>query len=1146
MSRTRIVLLSVVILGFCSMLFGQTQQGRIVGRVTDSSGAIVPKAKVTITDVATGIARVLETNGAGDYVAPNLNPAIYSVAAEMTGFQKIVRTGVRLEVASNLRIDFELKPGGEAQSIEVTGEQQLVDTVTDTLGGTLTNRAINELPLQGRDIQNLLALRPGVQRSPGGGFLSVTSNGNRSEDNNFMVDGVDNNDPYYGDTVFNGVGVQGTPATHLPLDAIQEFNTQENQGAEYGWKPGVVVNVGLKGGTNQFHGTTYYFHRNAALDARNFFNQEPQPASALLLHQYGASAGGPIIKDKWFIFGVYEGVRHKVGNPFNASSPVTTSLLAQGKPASYALQYSLPDAIAACTLAGTCNPLSLKLATLFLPNPGNAAAIAADDDPTGHNFDFKNFNREDNFVIKSDFNITKSQVLSGRWVYGNSDQTEEDGIALRPEWLSLATTKNTVVGVNWTWTPNARWVNQATFGFNNMWQSINTADYNVDITTAYGINTGITDPKLGGLPCIIFTVFDNLGGGCGWPLSTTPNFNYQFGDNISWSRGKHQFQFGGEFRHGGTENYRATNARGRIRFRSLTNFLTGTVRDGQLQQGDPQRHVTMNGYAGFIRDDWRVSKRLSLNLGLRYDIQTPIKEENDLIANFIPTRGLVQVGNGIDSPYNTQWTNFSPRFGFAWDMFGSGKTVLRGGTALIYEVPPIRMFISGTGLNSNPTGAVGVNTGNINVTSRTLSGDPTDGEINWSLAGPVFTATGNALTCSVDGQCDVLGVLPDIKTPRVFSWNVNIQHQLTNSTVLQVAYVGQKGINLYSHRDINQVDPNNPDEIDQDHPETVGRPFAANCPSAVSDDGTPYGLGRGGPCFPWVGYAVMVENLGSSIYNGLQVTLTQRSWKGLDFLMGYTYAHAIDNGTSNQGSDAPQDAFNYRAIRGNGDNDIRHRFTLAMTYNLPERNAPLGLLKGWQATSIVTLQGGKPYDPFDGSNDISGTFTYGFEHWNFAGDPHDMKTSIRGIPYFSGDSFGPGAVPDFPGQVVNNPSCLAHASLSQLQEFGCYQMGSAVMTPQEPFTFGNMGRNILRGPSFYNWDMSVTKLVKFTDRVQMQVRAEFFNVLNHPNFYQSSATSRVASGTVGTLVFTPDVFQANPVVGSGGSRHVQLGLKIIW
>jgi len=1105
MVRTRWGLLLGFILAFSSMLFGQTQQGRIVGRVTDSTGAVVSNAKVTITDTGTGVSRNLETNAAGDYVAPNLNPGVYSITAEMAGFQKVVRTNVRVEVATNQRIDFALKPGDVAETVQVTGEQAAIDTVTDVLGGTLTNRQINELPLQGRDIQNLLALRPGVQRSPGGGFLSVTSNGNRAEDNNYLIDGVDNNDPYYGDTVFNGVGVLGTPATHLPLDAIQEFNTSQNQGADYGWKPGVVVNVGLKSGTNQVHGTGYYFHRNAALDARNYFNPEPQETAALLLHQFGGSLGGPIVKDRWFIFGNYEGVRHKVGNPFLTSTPVTTSLVAQGWSPADAVQYSLPDAIAACTTAGTCNPLSLRLAQLFPTNPGNAAAIAAGDDPTGINLNLKNLNREDNFVIKSDYNLSPRQVISGRFVYGNSAQTEEDGIFMRPEFLSLATTKSSIFGVNWTWNPNARWTNQAAFGYNNMWQAISTADHNVDAATAYGINTGITNPKLGGMPCIIFTVFDNLGGSCSWPLETTPNFNYTFTDTLSWSKGAHQIQFGGEIRHGGTDNFRASNARGRIRFRTLTNFLEGTVRDGALQQGDPTRHVTLNGFAGFVRDTWRVSNRVSLDLGLRYDVQTPIKEERDLLANFLPDRGLVQVGKGIDSLYHTQYTNFSPRVGVAWDVYGTGKTVFRAGTGLIYEVPPIRMFVLGGGFNVSPVG-------DITAFSKTLA----KSDINWSLAGPVFTLGGSGVQpCTASSRCDIMAVLPDLKTPRVLSWNANIQQALSKSTTLQVAYVGQTGINLFSHRDINQVDPSLGDTQ-----------FALNCPVA---DG---GIGRGGPCFQQFGYVNMIENLGRSNYNSLQVTFTQKSFKGLDMLLGYTWAHALDNGTSNLSSDVPQDAFNYDANYGNGNADIRHRLTMALTYNLPEKNGAFGLLKGWQLTSIATLQSGLPYDPFDASNDISETATLGFERWNFTGNPSDMKASVKGIPYFADGSV--------------NPACVAQASIAQLQQYGCYQMGSAVMTPQEPGTFGNMRRNILRTPGFYNWDASVTKLVKFNERLNMQLRAEFFNVLNHANFYASSATSRVASGTVGTLVFTPDVFQANPVVGSGGSRHIQLGVKFIF
>jgi hypothetical protein len=380
----------------------QSNQGRIVGRVTDATGAMVPGASVVILNMETGIKRELETNSAGEYVAPNLNPGMYDVTASAATFKRFQRRGIRLEVASNVGVDFQLTPGQISETVEVTGEQPAIDTITDTLGGIMSNTLINELPLQGRDFQNLLELRPGIQRTPGGGFHSVTTNGNRFEDNNYTVDGTDDNDIYYGESVINDAGVSGTPASHLPLDAIQEFNTQENQSAEYGWKPGAVINVGLKSGSNNVHGTGYYFHRNSALDARNYFNPGPQPVSDLLLHQFGASAGGPIIKDKWFIFGNYEGVRHKVGNPFNVDSPVTTSI---GDPA-----LSLPDAEAAAGCPALCSPVSLQLAQLFLNNPGSTVSSAA---PTSINFNFNNVNREDNFVLKSDYHLNKNHIISG-------------------------------------------------------------------------------------------------------------------------------------------------------------------------------------------------------------------------------------------------------------------------------------------------------------------------------------------------------------------------------------------------------------------------------------------------------------------------------------------------------------------------------------------------------------------------------------------------------------------------------------------------------------------------------------------------------------------------------------------------------------
>jgi len=248
------------------------------------------------------------------------------LVVEATGFKKVERSGVQLEVAKDIRLDLTMQPGSVSETVTVTEQLPLVETTNDTLGGTFANKSINDLPLNGRDFQNLVVLRPGVQRSSGGGFLSISSNGNRPEDNNFIFDGTDNNDPYYGTTVINAEGVQGTPGTILPIDAIQEFNAQENPPAEYGWKPGAIVNLGIKSGTNDIHGTAYLFERNNAFDARNYFNPAPGPQRALRQHQFGGSIGGPIVKNKTFFFGAYEGIRAQVANSNGALVPASVGL----------------------------------------------------------------------------------------------------------------------------------------------------------------------------------------------------------------------------------------------------------------------------------------------------------------------------------------------------------------------------------------------------------------------------------------------------------------------------------------------------------------------------------------------------------------------------------------------------------------------------------------------------------------------------------------------------------------------------------------------------------------------------------------------------------------------------------------------------
>src|SRR5437588_9742911 len=324
----------------CLPLLSQTYTSRILGTVTDASGAALKGATVTITDEQRGVTRTLNTDDAGVYVAPNLDPGSYKVRAEAKGFKTVERQNVVLEVAKNALIDFALQPGNVTETVVVNSEIPLLNTVSSTLGGTLSNKEINDLPLNGRNYENLLQLRPGVIRYPGGGFSTTSSNGLRAEDNAYLIDGLFNSEPFSGQSIINGAGIAGDSATILPIDSIQEFNLQQNPPAEFGWKPGAIVNVGLKAGTNHIHGTAYAFGRDPPFDARNYFNPVGTPKQPRNLEQFGGTVGGPIVKERLFYFGAYEGQRYEVGNITQLSTPATVSLGAD--PAR-----SLVDAIAA-------------------------------------------------------------------------------------------------------------------------------------------------------------------------------------------------------------------------------------------------------------------------------------------------------------------------------------------------------------------------------------------------------------------------------------------------------------------------------------------------------------------------------------------------------------------------------------------------------------------------------------------------------------------------------------------------------------------------------------------------------------------------------------------------------------------------------
>jgi hypothetical protein len=1139
----------------------QTSEGGVLGEVRDSSGAAVAGAIVTVTETAQGVSRTTLTNADGEFAMHQLEPGSYTVAATARGFKRAEASAVQVEVSRAVRVDLRLDPGAVNETVEVKDEAPLTDTGDTTLNGVLTNKAINDLPLQGRDFQNLLPLHPGVQRTPGGGFHSVTSNGNRPDDNNFFIDGADDNDAYYGETVVNDAGISGTPSSHLPLDSIQEFNTQEGPDANYGVKPGVVMNIGLKSGNNGLHGSAYYFHRNSALDARNFYAPAPDPVPALLLHQFGASLGGPIQKDKWFYFVNYEGVRDKVGNPGNVDSPVTTSLVGRLDPSIGAPEdYSIFDALAQCKANGNCSPTSVSLAKYFYPNPGFTASAT---DPALIDFDFNNRNREENLVAKTDYVLNAQNTFSARFIYANTTEVEEDAEPIAPEFLSTASPITQVFGVGWVWTPNARWVNEARFSYNRFNEAIAPVDHNVNPTT-YGINTGVTDPRLFGMPRINPSdgLMNYLGGNSSWPLDTTPSGTQSVSDTVSYTKGRHTIQFGGSFRRGNVDYYRAQYGRGRVDWDSLEDFVDGNtdgVDEWRLLYGNPHRDLSIKSFGMFLQDAYRIKPRMILNLGLRYDITFPIKDAHNQLANFIPSEGIVQVGDGISQPYPTRYNNVSPRVGVAWDIFGTGRTVLRVAGGLIFDQPSIRTFaFNGGGLNLNPSGIPGVTPGNGSITSFLV--ESFDGtQLGWDGGGPVFPQAAGQ-QCKRSSPCDVFGVAPNLTTPYVANWNFNIQQALTPTTLLQVAYVANHGFNLYSVTDPNQADPTASANCilatgvaagypgasaiyggDYSDCEQAAKPFTTNCASGT------------GPCLPYVGFESLLANKGYSDYNSLQVTFTKRYAHGLYLLAGYTWGHAIDTSTNNVASASgvfPQDSRNYAGNRGNGDFDIRNRFTIALTYDLPSIKGHWQMLDGWQIATVAMLEAGEPYTLLDGVDDVSATGEL-VDRWNIGGPAKNVHWSPNTpLDYISWDTFSL----DGNGNVNGgNAQCIAAAgpnnqlALNMLGNYGCYIAGSTVLTPPALGTFGNMGRNIFRGPGFRNWDLSIIKNFKLNDHFRMQLRGEFYNVLNHPNFDDLTLNNDL-SGTdsVGTTAYTPDVGESNPVIGSGGSRHVQVGLKLIW
>ena len=1096
----------IAMLLFSGPVFAQSFRGLIRGSVRDAGGALLPGAKVTAKNNATGLNRKAQTGLDGGYVMAELPAGVYVVTAEATGLAPVAQNVV-VNVGLDTTADFDLADiRKHVESLTVTEAAPLVEATRDVLGEVVDRRLVSDLPLNGRDFGKLVALVPGATVEPSGvaaiqsGFGQFSINGSRDRSNNYTLDGTDNNDPFFNNSAFNQTGIGGAPASVLPIEAIQEFNLQSNFSAEYGRNTGSVVNIVTRSGTNQLHGSVFEFLRNDVFDARNYFNRPVDflgdriPKSEFRNNQFGVALGGPVIKDKTFLFGAYEGQRERVTSDFTFFAP-TQQQIANAQ--AIAQQGGTPSNGPA--IPGGFTPSSALTAIL-----GQFPKASGSNNVVGGVHDT---NSVDSFIAKVDHQVTSAEYLTGRYAFARSQQQFPlGGLGFGAgsrlgQFAQSSPTRVQLISISLLSSLSSTRINEVRFGYSRYRTSFTALDANTDYS-APNLNFGTG--KLG-LPEIDFSgTFDNLGATAfSIPRGRTSQ-TFQILDNFTWVAGRHTVKFGGEYRRAIIDSFNDNLERGLFSFGaeseanlfacSGSNSLPGCNDLGtqtlvayyfgdtfpSADSGNTQRTTYNNGLSFFVQDDFRARPNFTLNLGLRWEYFGPLSEAHNLISNLGQDGNLALVGtDGLKHAYNRDLNNFGPRIGFAWNVLS--KTVMRGDYGIYYDYIPqdllVANFTNSAGLVTNPIGPKA-------VVSLAGSYDPT--AFNGSnVGGTVFTIPSPYPTTPAGGA-DIFVTPRNLVTPYMQNWNLNLERELADGVALQLGYIGSKGTKLVRLRDANQPDVNG---------------------------------NRNN--FPQYGFVDQFATISSSVYHALQATLRTRAWHGVSGFAGYTWSKSLDD--ASDGIDfnfstvaLPQDSNNLPAERGPSNFDTRHRFTAAFTYELPKMGGPERLTRGWQLNTIVAAQSGRPV-PIVSSSDSSAASSSVFPTpSNF----HQRPNLIAGV------------------NPINQHWESAPDSIGYLN-------GAAFEQPAAG-TFGNLGRNAIFGPKFWNVDFSVTKNTPITDRIRMQFRAELFNVFNHPNFALPNFFVSPGASQQGLISQTPDVAQTNPGLGGGGPRVIQLGLKMLF
>jgi hypothetical protein len=1089
-----LVLLPILIVGSLMTPRAFAQAAQISGVITDSSGARLPGANVTIVNQDTGISRTVDTNTDGFFAVPLLQPGKYMITAKSAGFATQIRTGITLEVGAHEVLNLTLQVGQMTQIVEVTTEAPTVELASSSISAVVNSTTVRELPLNGRSWTDLATLQPGIslistqpiQNENRGYGAQLAISGARPQQNNYRLDGVSLND-------YSNGGPGSVLGGNLGVDAIQEFSVlTSNYPAEYGKTSGGVVNAVTRPGTNEFHGSVYEFIRNSALDAPNYFDSSVPPFRR---NQFGASAGGPIIKDRTFVFGDYEGIRQSLGvtSVVTVPSPVARS----GQLCTILDNPVTPTSCSTSTV--TVDPSIQKVLNIFpLPN----GPIISNGDLGTYSVAEQQIVSENFFTFRVDHKFSDQDSIFGTYMFDDTPLTTPDNFN---DVLLGSLTKRQALILEESHIFNPTLINSVRFGFNR--------DFANGPETMKAINPAAADPSLGPVPgynlgTLIVAGVDKFVGGLGSQSVSLFRWNsFQGYDDVFLTRGLHALKFGVAVERDQLNEFVTNGPGGEVHFDTLSHFLTNQPQlflaafPGLLTPRGT-RQTILGLYA---QDDWRLRTNLTINLGLRYETSTVPTEVQGKLSNLY---NLTDSAPHLGDPYflNPTLRNFEPRVGFAWDPFRNGKTAVRGGFGVYDSLPMLYEFATVNG-----------------VAAPFFQQGSTTTIPQGSFPGSVFSLL----------QPSSFAYVSIEQKPRrnyILQWNLNGQHEITPSLTAILGYVGSKGIhNQFRSGDANIVMPTLT-------PQGYLWPADPNTSTLLNSN---------------AGGIRYINWGGDSNYNSLEFGLTKRMSHGLALQSSFTWSKSIDTSSSGSVEDNFVNSisslpwFNLNLNRAVSDFNIARTLVISATWQVPDRKSLSGpaawIANGWELGAIYKANDGAPFSATFGTDGdpvgLQSTDPWAFP--NRVTGPGCQTLTNPGNPntYIKTQCF---AVPSAPDMAFWNANC---------NKTPYKDSNGNPVAVSYPLCFnlrGNAGRNILTGPGLTNLDFSVFKnnsIKRISENFKVQFRAELFNILNRANFSVPNSPNNTdifdstgsPNGAAGLLTST-----------STTSRQIQFALKFTW